>query len=190
MYKGLARLVGMDVLDAGETLDDQIARSEASGTQYDFFFLHFKYTDSTGEDGNFAEKVEMIEKLDAAIPGILGSEARRVHRDRRPQHAEQAEVALAGTRCRRCCGRPRRGPDAVTEFSEAGLPPGGLGQFQAKHLMPLAMAHATRFGKYGMKPLAASRSIATPQAARFNSVRLPATAARSPRSPAGFARPS
>ena len=63
-------------------------------SQYDFFFLHYKYTDSTGEDGNFAKKVEMIEKLDAAIPGMLSAEAGRVHRDRRPQHAEQDEVAL------------------------------------------------------------------------------------------------
>ena len=54
MYKGLARLVGMDVLDAGSTLGDRSRRCKSVWDQYDFFFLHYKYTDSTGEDGNFA----------------------------------------------------------------------------------------------------------------------------------------
>ena len=61
MYRGLARLVGMDVLDAGQTLDDQCARLKASWNDYDFFFMHFKYTDSTGEDDNFDAKVKRIE---------------------------------------------------------------------------------------------------------------------------------
>ena len=68
MYKGLARLVGMDILDAGGTLDEQVETLKKSWNNYDFFFLHYKYTDSTGEDGNFAGKVEMIETLDAEIP--------------------------------------------------------------------------------------------------------------------------
>src|SRR5207237_1672060 len=70
MYKGLARLVGMDVVDAGATLSDQMETLRKLWGQYDFFFLHYKYTDSTGEDGNFAAKVEMIEKLDAEIPKV------------------------------------------------------------------------------------------------------------------------
>jgi 2,3-bisphosphoglycerate-independent phosphoglycerate mutase len=39
--------------------------------------------------------------------------------------------------------------DQVTEFSESACLHGGLGQFEAKHLMLLAMAHAGRLGKYG-----------------------------------------
>src|SRR5207253_4006688 len=70
MYKGLARLVGMEVADAGATLGDQVETLRRLWDQYDFFFLHYKYTDSTGEDGNFAAKVEMIERLDAELPRI------------------------------------------------------------------------------------------------------------------------
>src|SRR5262249_59158238 len=51
MYKGLARLVGMDVLEAGSSLTEQIDTLRRVWEQYDFFFLHYKYTDSTGEDG-------------------------------------------------------------------------------------------------------------------------------------------
>ena len=48
MYKGLARLVGMDIVGKAQTLDEQIDVLERGiGTNYDFFFVHFKYTDST-----------------------------------------------------------------------------------------------------------------------------------------------
>ncbi|MAV35677.1 MAG: phosphoglycerate mutase, partial [Planctomycetaceae bacterium] len=70
MYRGLARLVQMDVLDAGTTLESQMDRLEATWNDYDFFFIHFKYTDSTGEDGDFDGKVARIEQLDAAVPRI------------------------------------------------------------------------------------------------------------------------
>jgi 2,3-bisphosphoglycerate-independent phosphoglycerate mutase len=148
MYKGLARLVGMDVVDAGTTLNDQVETLRGLWANYDFFFLHYKYTDSTGEDGNFAAKVEMIERLDAEIPKI-----RALHPDvfivtgdhstpskLRSHSWHPVPTLLWAPTCR---------PDAVTEFGETQCLRGGLGQFQAMYLLPLAMAHALRLGKYG-----------------------------------------
>ncbi|MDA1232724.1 MAG: 2,3-bisphosphoglycerate-independent phosphoglycerate mutase, partial [Planctomycetota bacterium] len=71
MYRGLARLVDMDILDAGQTVDDQMKCLEANWAKYDFFFIHFKYTDSTGEDGDFDAKVKRTEEFDGAIPKII-----------------------------------------------------------------------------------------------------------------------
>ena len=70
MYRGLARLVGMTVVEPGKTLADQFEVAKTNWDKYDFFFIHYKYTDSTGEDGNFAKKVEVIEALDAEIPKL------------------------------------------------------------------------------------------------------------------------
>jgi 2,3-bisphosphoglycerate-independent phosphoglycerate mutase len=148
MYRGLARLAGMDILDAGQTLQDQVARLKAAWNHYDFFFLHFKYTDSTGEDGNFPAKVEMIEKLDAAIPAIraLKPDVLIVTGDhstpsKLKSHSwHPVPTALVADTCR---------PDLETTFGERNCLRGGLGQFEAKHLMLLAMAHAKRLGKYG-----------------------------------------
>jgi 2,3-bisphosphoglycerate-independent phosphoglycerate mutase len=148
MYKGLARLVGMDILDAGDTLDTQVARLNQAWNEFDFFFLHYKYTDSTGEDGNFAEKVRMIEALDAVIPKIreLKPDVLIVTGDhstpsRMKSHSfHPVPTLLVSDLCR---------PDEVTHFGERNCLHGGLGQFAAKHLMLLAMAHAGRFGKYG-----------------------------------------
>jgi 2,3-bisphosphoglycerate-independent phosphoglycerate mutase len=148
MYRGLARLVSMQVLDAGQTLDDQCSRLEKSWNDFDFFFVHFKYTDSTGEDGNFAAKVEKIEQLDAVIPRItaLKPDVLVVTGDHstpsklRSHSWHPVPVLLAADSCR---------TDACTSFGESQCLSGGLGQFQAKHLMSLAMAHAGRLEKFG-----------------------------------------
>lgn len=148
MYKGLARLVGMDVVDCGTSLEDQVTTIEKLWKQYDFFFLHYKYTDSTGEDGNFAAKVEMIERFDSAIPRIraLKPDVVIVTGDhstpsKMKSHSwHPVPTILHSDTCR---------VDGVTEFGEEQCLRGGLGQFQAMYLMPLAMAHAKRLGKYG-----------------------------------------
>lgn len=148
MYKGLARLVGMDIADAGATLADQMETLRRSWGQYDFFFLHYKYTDSTGEDGNFAAKVEMIERLDAEIPRIraLNPDVLIVTGDhstpsKLKSHSwHSVPTLLVARTCR---------TDPVTEFGESYCLRGGLGQFPAMYLLPLALAHAGRLGKYG-----------------------------------------
>jgi 2,3-bisphosphoglycerate-independent phosphoglycerate mutase len=148
MYKGLARLVGMDVLDAGDTLESQVATLKRVWNDHDFFFMHFKYTDSTGEDGAFDKKVQMIEKLDAAIPGILElkPDVLIVTGDHStPSKMKSHSFHPVPTLLRAAVART----DDVTEFGEQACVRGGLGRFEAKHLMLLAMAHAQRFGKYG-----------------------------------------
>jgi 2,3-bisphosphoglycerate-independent phosphoglycerate mutase len=148
MYKGLARLVGMDVPDAGATLGEQIEALRRLWGQYDFFFLHYKYTDSTGEDGNFAAKVEMIERFDAEVPKIraLNPDVLIVTGDHstpsklRSHSWHPVPTLLWAKTCR---------PDPVTEFGESYCLRGGLGQFQAMYLLPMALAHAGRLGKYG-----------------------------------------
>lgn len=148
MYRGLARLVSMNVLDAGQTLDDQMARLKADWDNFDFFFIHFKYTDSTGEDGNFAAKVQRTEELDGCIPKImeLKPDVLIVTGDhstpsKMKSHSwHPVPTMLVADTCRF---------DNATEFGETACRFGVLGQFEAKYLMMLAMAHAGRLDKYG-----------------------------------------
>jgi 2,3-bisphosphoglycerate-independent phosphoglycerate mutase len=148
MYKGLARLVGMDVLDAGHNLIEQAHKLKEVWGKYDFFFVHFKYTDKTGEDGNFAEKVRRVEELDAIIPEIIGlkPDVLIVTGDhstpsRMKTHSwHPVPTLLWGQNVR---------TDEAKEFNEGSCLRGGLGQFEAKHLLTLALAHAGRLAKYG-----------------------------------------
>ena len=115
---------------------------------HDFFFVHFKYTDSRGEDGDFDAKVKMIEEFDAIVPRVMAlkPDVLIVTGD----HSTPAAMAghswhpvptlLVADNCR---------PDGCTSFGERAALAGGLGQFEAIHLMPLALANAGRLGKFG-----------------------------------------
>ncbi|HLA86325.1 MAG TPA: 2,3-bisphosphoglycerate-independent phosphoglycerate mutase [Thermoguttaceae bacterium] len=148
MYKGLAKLVGMDVIGTATTLDEEIDVLAKAWNDYDFFFLHFKYTDSRGEDGDFDAKVKMIEQFDAVLPRVtaLKPDVLIVTGD----HSTPAVLAghswhpvptlLVAEHCR---------ADACKTFGETAAICGGLGQFEAIHLMPLALANAGRLEKFG-----------------------------------------
>ncbi|HMP05857.1 MAG TPA: 2,3-bisphosphoglycerate-independent phosphoglycerate mutase [Lacipirellulaceae bacterium] len=148
MYKGLAQLVGMDVVGQAKTLDEQMDVLAAHWNDYDFFFIHFKYTDSTGEDGNFAAKVARTEEYDAAVPRIMALKpdvliATGDHSTPSMllSHSWHPVPTLLWSRhCR---------PDAAEAFGERDCLHGGLGQFEARHLMTLALANAGRLGKFG-----------------------------------------
>ncbi|HEX7379365.1 MAG TPA: 2,3-bisphosphoglycerate-independent phosphoglycerate mutase [Pirellulales bacterium] len=148
MYKGLARLVGMRIVGKAETLGQQIDVLAENWPSYDFFFLHFKYTDSTGEDGDFQSKVKRIEELDAFIPRItaLDPTVLIVTGDHSTpsllkSHSWHPVPTLLYSSCCRS--------DDCQTFGERTAVHGGLGQFEAKHLMTLALANAGRLGKYG-----------------------------------------
>jgi 2,3-bisphosphoglycerate-independent phosphoglycerate mutase len=148
MYKGLARLVGMDIVGTPQTLDEQMTLLEQNWSKYDFFFIHFKYTDSTGEDGNFAAKVQRTEEFDAAVPRItaLKPDVLVVTGDHSTpsmlgSHSwHPVPTLLVAKNCR---------TDGCQRFGESECLRGGLGQFEAKYLMTLALANAGRLSKYG-----------------------------------------
>jgi 2,3-bisphosphoglycerate-independent phosphoglycerate mutase len=148
MYRGLARLVGMDVRPQVKDLSEQVATLKREWNDYDFFFVHFKYTDSTGEDGNFAEKVKRIEELDAAMPDIAGLKPSVliVTGDHstpsllRSHSWHPVPVLLVSSSCR---------PDKIAHFGERDCLHGGLGHLEARYLLPLALAHAGRLQKFG-----------------------------------------
>ncbi len=148
MYKGLAQLVGMQIVGTAQTLEEQVATLKQNWNEFDFFFLHFKYTDSTGEDGNFVEKVKRIEELDAVMPRItaLGPDVLIVTGDHstpsllKSHSWHPVPTLLNAKACR---------SDDCTAFGESDCVRGGLGQFESKYLMPLALANAGRLGKFG-----------------------------------------
>src|SRR3989475_194573 len=70
MYRGLAKLVGMEVLKTGGTFGEELRTLREHWDAYDFFFLHYKDTDKAGEDGDFGAKVAALERLDASVPDI------------------------------------------------------------------------------------------------------------------------
>ncbi len=148
MYKGLAQLVGMEIVGRPGSLSEEIDVLKEAWDDYDFFFVHFKYTDSRGEDGDFPAKVKMVEQFDGIIPRVveLNPKVLIVTGD----HSTPATLKghswhpvptlLVADTCR---------PDGCEAFGEKEALHGGLGHFEAVYLMPLALAHAERLGKFG-----------------------------------------
>ncbi len=148
MYRGLAKLAGMQAVKTGDTVADEISALESVYGQFDFFFVHVKKTDSAGEDGNFASKVAIIEEADAQIPRLLSlkPDVLVVTGDHSTPASFKAHswhpvpVLLWSKWCR---------PDGAAKFSERECRFGSIGHIRAAELMPLIMAHAERLAKFG-----------------------------------------
>jgi 2,3-bisphosphoglycerate-independent phosphoglycerate mutase len=148
MYKGLAQLVGMTKLEGPQTIAEQFERYLAEYDNYDYFFIHFKYTDMYGEDGNFDAKRKAIEELDAALPILL---------QKKPD-----VLAVTGDHSTPCAIKGHSwhpqpvllhsgssGSDKLDRFTETAANTGSLGVLEAKYLIRLMQANAKMFDKFG-----------------------------------------
>lgn len=148
MYRGVAKLAGMEILPTGDTIEGEVETLKQHWADYDFFFFHVKKTDSRGEDGDFEGKVKVIEHFDAVLPDILTlqPDVIIVTGDHSTPAAWKAHswhelpVLLWSKFIRR---------DGVTEYGERPCMAGGLGHIRHTDLMPLAMAYAGRLKKFG-----------------------------------------
>jgi 2,3-bisphosphoglycerate-independent phosphoglycerate mutase len=148
MYRGLAKLVGMEALPFCSDLDDELRALSANYDEYDFFYVHFKGTDRAGEDGDFDAKVIALKELDRRIPDVLA-----LHPDvfivtgdhSTPAilkgHSWHPVPFLLWSRWCRSSG--------VSRFTERECARGPLAAMRAVDLIPLAMANALRFKKFG-----------------------------------------
>ena len=148
MYKGLAQLVGMRKLEGPLTIAQQFERYLAEYDTYNFFFIHYKYTDMHGEDGNFEGKKKAIEDFDEALPILL---------KKKPD-----VLAITGDHSTPCAVKGHSwhpqpvllhsalsGSDKLERFTETGANMGSLGVFEAKYLIRLMQANAKMFDKFG-----------------------------------------
>ncbi|HKZ54413.1 MAG TPA: 2,3-bisphosphoglycerate-independent phosphoglycerate mutase [Anaerolineales bacterium] len=150
MYRGVAELVGMEVLSfTGDAAADEFAATAQSWESFDFFFLHIKHTDSKGEDGDFDGKVAVIEGVDAVLPRLL-----ELHPSVLAVTGDHSTPARMRTHTWHpvpfLLWAPKTiRPDRETSFGERACAHGGLGTFPASDAMPLLMAHAERLTKFG-----------------------------------------
>lgn len=149
MYRGLAKLVGMDVIRTGATFADELATLRKSWDSYDFLFIHFKAADAAGEDGDFAAKVRALEEVDTFIEALrsLDADVFMVAGD----HSTPAIIAGHSWHPVPFIFHAKNySPvDRTNAFDEHACASGALGTIPAKEILSLAMAHAGRLTKYG-----------------------------------------
>ncbi len=147
-YKGISRLLGMDIIDGLSTLEDQAEALKANWDRHDFFFVHHKYTDSKGEDGDFNAKVSEIEKVDAFLPKLLelnpdvliitGDHSTPAFLKAHSGHPVPFLIHSEGIR-----------PDDVSHFGERTCAKGLWSNIPGEMLIRLALSYAGKLKKYG-----------------------------------------
>lgn len=148
MYRGLARLVGMKLLDTGSTVSEEFNALKEHFNEHDFFFVHIKGTDMAGEDGDFNGKVKIIEKIDDALrmvidlrPDVLIVTGDHSTPSMLKGHSwHPVPFVLYSKWCR---------GSEVEKFSERAMLRGDLGRMPAHEAMMLGMAHALKLVKFG-----------------------------------------
>ena len=149
MYRGVARLVGMQVLDVGGTeIADEFETLEQNWNDFDFFYLHVKQTDTAGADGDFGRKVRVIEQVDALMPRLMALKPDVVIVS--GDHSTPAVLRFHSWHPvpTLLYGKYVRA-DGIAEFGERACARGSLGVLPAKDVMPIALANAQRIAKYG-----------------------------------------
>jgi len=148
MYRGIARLVGMDLHPVTPDIASEFTALQENYPRYDFFYLHVKATDSRGEDGDFDAKVKVIEEVDRLIPqlvelkpDVLVVTADHSTPSKLASHSWHPVPVLLHSRYARV--------DEVDRFDEISCLRGGLGRQPMMNLMGLALAHALRLKKFG-----------------------------------------
>jgi 2,3-bisphosphoglycerate-independent phosphoglycerate mutase len=151
MYRGLAKLVGMDVLETGSTWESEVnTLSDHWESEYDFFFLHLKETDKAGEDGNFDVKQELLEQFDDEVlprllklkPDVLcitGDHSTPATKGGHSWH--EVPVLLASPYV--------RPSDTREDFGERSCGRGTIGRVESVKLMNLLLANSLKLRKFG-----------------------------------------
>jgi 2,3-bisphosphoglycerate-independent phosphoglycerate mutase len=147
MYRGIAKVLGMDVKEEPGSYEEAVDILKKNYNDYQFFFFHVKETDLAGEDGNFKEKVKAIEDVDRFLPGIsaLDPQALVITGDHSTPcplkgHSWHPVPLLIVT---------KTGETDGLAFHEKNCIVGSAGTIYSKELMPLALAHGGRLDKYG-----------------------------------------
>ncbi|HZY64761.1 MAG TPA: 2,3-bisphosphoglycerate-independent phosphoglycerate mutase [Rubrobacteraceae bacterium] len=147
MYKGLARLAGMELLQEGEGIAGEFETLKENWEDYDFFFVHIKPTDAAGEDGDFGRKAEVIEEVDGLLPGLLdlGPDVLAVTGD----HATPAKLLSHSWHGVPFLLHSEYTLPTAESFGERTCAGGSLGVFPAEEIMGFLMGNALKLNRYG-----------------------------------------
>ena len=148
MYKGLAKLIGMSILDSGNSFESEIETLKTNYDKFDFFFLHYKPADAAGEDGDFKQKVKSLEYLNGVLNQVLSLKP-----DTFILAGDHSTPSVMASHSWHpvpfLINSKLTYGSRIQEFTENQCRNGSIGNINATQLMLLALAHSDRLNKFG-----------------------------------------
>ena len=148
MYKGLAKLIGMSILDSGNSFQSEIETLKTNYDKFDFFFLHYKPADAAGEDGDFKQKVKSLEYLNGVLNQVLSLKP-----DTFILAGDHSTPSVMASHSWHpvpfLINSKLTYGSRIEEFTENQCRNGSIGNIKATQLMLLALAHSDRLNKFG-----------------------------------------
>ncbi|MGD2115166.1 MAG: phosphoglycerate mutase, partial [Acidobacteriota bacterium] len=151
LYRGVAKLCGMEVVEAGKEVAELFEGVRARWRDFDFLFIHVKEADKAGEDGDLWAKVRVLERVDAALPRLVelldpAADVLAITGD----HSTPAPMMLHSWHpVPLLVHGPVCFVDDETELTEPAAARGHLGTFPARELLGLLLGNAGRLRKFG-----------------------------------------
>jgi len=149
IIKGIARLAGMEVVEAEPDYLDRARQALRVLDRCEFLLMNIKEADEAAHDHSPERKVQVIERIDALV-GELLEFARDNYLVVMSDHTtacsvgdhcgDTVPVVIAGPEVRR---------DGVRSFSERACASGGLGRIRGMHIMPILLDLLNRSEKFG-----------------------------------------
>ncbi|MBI5252884.1 MAG: 2,3-bisphosphoglycerate-independent phosphoglycerate mutase [Euryarchaeota archaeon] len=149
IIKGIARLAGMEVIEAKQDYSARIKQGLGTLNRYDFLLMNIKEPDEASHDHDAKKKIQLIEEIDKALKPLLEFSKKNyllLLSDHTTSLAygdhtgDSVPVVLCG---------PEARTDYVKKFDERSTAKGGLGRIKGQDLMPLLLDLMNRSEKFG-----------------------------------------
>lgn len=153
LYRGIAKMFGMTVCDPVPSLQAKVDQFRENYASYTFFYIHYKATDSKGEDKDFRGKVKALEDFDRVVPDIL--DVMDLKSDTMAITGDHSTPSLVGAHTHHpvplllYSGYPDH-HDASSSFSELQCAGGTFGQIRGTELMGCLLARAGKLKKFDL----------------------------------------
>jgi 2,3-bisphosphoglycerate-independent phosphoglycerate mutase len=148
LYRGVASVCGMEVIECGKSPEELFAAVRKHWDRFRYFFVHVKATDAAGEDGDAARKAAEIERVDRALPALLDLRPDVLaitgdHSTPAPMRAHSWHPVPLLVSAATCF------VDETRRYTELEAARGVLGTFPSHELLGLLLAHAGKLQKFG-----------------------------------------
>jgi len=149
LINGIAKAVGMDVLEVPSNYSERVKEAVRTLDEYDILLLNIKEADEASHDHNFEKKISIIEEIDSALEPFLDFIKENYVAILCDHTTAVSSADHTGDPVPLTIAGPEVRVDDVVEFDERSAAKGGLCRIRGLDIMPILMDLMNRSEKFG-----------------------------------------